>query len=492
MFENLKFKIDFGGGQKLSGVDVTTQKEKPSPNMHPTATLLSPYSNLYRAFIGETEKRDLFLATRGPKSLAQQPWVVEIVKSCADRHFARIEWDKMFEIYCKKRKDNDVGYRIGKVNYGDPVIFGLKHSRFVSLFEDAESFKSENRIQLVNSSEYRCLEQELDRYREVAENRKGATEELRRFRVYMDLYETTPSLSTYLARDAFCEVAPLLLKASLLMETLRELKVTLPTTIMTSIVLDGRGPWELLKSGRLIREIRVRLENNQSISKAETPSETSPDRIVIPKLPTLTRDEMRESLQTYFSSLPQPLSEPKQVIKSLLSLVTRGNITFSELCNRLEGGEHYLTVIQSIRQRGSEIASPEDAKVVLDSEDFGESPPQLEDLPRPSTSHDGLLKHPISVEFFTKNEKCPVFDWIDDLDNSLAEQVEQRLARLRDGNFGDCKQIRSGLYEARIHARPGLRVFFCKKDSETILILNGCKKDEQDEGIAKALAYMDS
>lgn len=491
MFENIKFKLNLGNNQSPANIGVAAHKNAPTPTITPAEGVLPLYSDLYRAFNGEMEKRVLFLETRGPKSLAQQPWVVEIVKSCADRHFSRVQWNRMLDIYKTKKDCAGVSYKIGSVDYGDPSIFGFKHTRFQSLLDDAERFKGRNRVQLEYSEEFRFFEQELDRFRERARKGNDAIDEDSIFSVPLDFDAPGQSLSAYLARATFCEVAPLLLKASLLLETLRELKITLHHTLMTSIVLDGREPWDMLKSGRLRREVRVRLENNSFSSRNEAPPSSAESGIVVPKAPKLSRDEMKESLLSHFSKRDQPVADQREVIKKLLSLVTRGNITFSELCNRLEQGEHYLAVIQSARGGRVDESSHEDSKEPVFT-DMSEAELQLDGLPSPCTSYDGLLKHPISVEFFNKGGKYPALDWIDDLDNSLARQVEQRLARLRMGNFGDCKQIRPGLYEARIHSSSGLRVFFCKSDSDSILILNGCIKDEQDSGIAKAMEYRDS
>ena len=50
--------------------------------------------------------------------------------------------------------------------------------------------------------------------------------------------------------------------------------------------------------------------------------------------------------------------------------------------------------------------------------------------------------------------------WLDGLkDFSAKTKVLARLARVENGNFGDCKQIGPGLHEMRFFFGPGLRIY---------------------------------
>lgn len=61
-----------------------------------------------------------------------------------------------------------------------------------------------------------------------------------------------------------------------------------------------------------------------------------------------------------------------------------------------------------------------------------------------------------------------------------------RLARVENGNFGDCKQIIPGLYEMRFFFGPGLRIYYTVQDQKVILLLTGGDKSTQAKDIKKA------
>jgi putative addiction module killer protein len=69
--------------------------------------------------------------------------------------------------------------------------------------------------------------------------------------------------------------------------------------------------------------------------------------------------------------------------------------------------------------------------------------------------------------------------------------VLTRLARLRTGNFGDCKVLRgcSGVYELRIDFGPGYRIYFGKIGSTLVILLTGGDKGSQRRDISKAQEY---
>lgn len=63
------------------------------------------------------------------------------------------------------------------------------------------------------------------------------------------------------------------------------------------------------------------------------------------------------------------------------------------------------------------------------------------------------------------------------------------LARLRSatlGNFGDCEPVGDGVSEMRIHAGPGYRVYFTRRDRTVYLLLCGGDKSSQPRDIRRA------
>lgn len=84
---------------------------------------------------------------------------------------------------------------------------------------------------------------------------------------------------------------------------------------------------------------------------------------------------------------------------------------------------------------------------------------------------------------------CPFKEWLDRLDNSEQVLVDVRLARLRMGLLGDHRHLGSGLFEARLHAGPGYRLYFGRDGNTLIILLQGGDKKSQPSDIEKAHFY---
>lgn len=100
----------------------------------------------------------------------------------------------------------------------------------------------------------------------------------------------------------------------------------------------------------------------------------------------------------------------------------------------------------------------------------------------------GIIKF---ITYTTSISKVPFTDWFDDLDTSIKSIIIARLDRLSLGNFGDCKFIKNckEIYELRIWHGPGYRIYFGKKEMETVVLLIGGNKNGQSRDIAKAKRY---
>lgn len=54
----------------------------------------------------------------------------------------------------------------------------------------------------------------------------------------------------------------------------------------------------------------------------------------------------------------------------------------------------------------------------------------------------------------------PFTEWLEDMkDKTSRAKIWARLARMRAGNFGDCRSVGSGVWELRIDYGPGYRVY---------------------------------
>jgi putative addiction module killer protein len=92
-------------------------------------------------------------------------------------------------------------------------------------------------------------------------------------------------------------------------------------------------------------------------------------------------------------------------------------------------------------------------------------------------------------EYVTSTGFSPYGDWLEGLDPVTIARIALRVDRLRAGNFGVHRHLGGGLFEAKFHAGPGLRVYFGVKRSELILLLCGGDKSDQAGDILRAKAY---
>ena len=95
------------------------------------------------------------------------------------------------------------------------------------------------------------------------------------------------------------------------------------------------------------------------------------------------------------------------------------------------------------------------------------------------------------LRYVTKSGREVIRDWLDKLHDARAvTRIAMRIDRLADGNFGDCKPLRDGVWELRIDYGPGYRVYLLRWGEEIIILLCGGDKDTQENDIktAKRLA----
>ncbi|MCX7059231.1 MAG: type II toxin-antitoxin system RelE/ParE family toxin [Proteobacteria bacterium] len=77
--------------------------------------------------------------------------------------------------------------------------------------------------------------------------------------------------------------------------------------------------------------------------------------------------------------------------------------------------------------------------------------------------------------------------WLDGLSDAKGKaRVLSRLGLASLGNFGDCKPVGEGVSEMRIDVGPGYRVYYCRREERTYLLLAGGDKSNQDRDIKRA------
>ena len=78
--------------------------------------------------------------------------------------------------------------------------------------------------------------------------------------------------------------------------------------------------------------------------------------------------------------------------------------------------------------------------------------------------------------------------WLDGLADIKAQaRIAARLLRLRNGNFGDCKPVRDGVWELRVDHGPGYRVYYAIDAGKVVLLCEGGDKRTQKADIKRAV-----
>jgi putative addiction module killer protein len=80
--------------------------------------------------------------------------------------------------------------------------------------------------------------------------------------------------------------------------------------------------------------------------------------------------------------------------------------------------------------------------------------------------------------------------WLKQVRDPIAKvQLVKRVNRVEQGNFGDHKFCRDGVWEMRIDVGAGYRVYYAQAGSRIVLLLCGGDKRTQDADIGRAVRY---
>jgi len=96
-----------------------------------------------------------------------------------------------------------------------------------------------------------------------------------------------------------------------------------------------------------------------------------------------------------------------------------------------------------------------------------------------------VVRHYLTVDGFD-----PFQDWVRKLRDPIAKgQVIKRVNRVEEGNLGDHKFCRDGVWELKIDQGPGYRVYYALEGTLMVLLLCGGDKRTQDADIDRAVGY---
>lgn len=94
------------------------------------------------------------------------------------------------------------------------------------------------------------------------------------------------------------------------------------------------------------------------------------------------------------------------------------------------------------------------------------------------------------IVYVAPNAKEPFNDWLNNLRDVMGrKRILARVARLEQGNYGDCESLGEGVRELRLFFGGGYRVYFGERDSDIVVLLCGGDKDSQDKDIEQAKIY---
>ncbi|NTV53594.1 MAG: type II toxin-antitoxin system RelE/ParE family toxin [Candidatus Firestonebacteria bacterium] len=99
---------------------------------------------------------------------------------------------------------------------------------------------------------------------------------------------------------------------------------------------------------------------------------------------------------------------------------------------------------------------------------------------------------PIKIlEYLLPDGTSPFYKWLhhDVRDLFFRGRIRQRLARVRAGNFGNCRPVGKGVQEIKLDMGPGYRIYFGRRGSEIIILLCAGNKGTQVKDICLAIEY---
>jgi putative addiction module killer protein len=95
------------------------------------------------------------------------------------------------------------------------------------------------------------------------------------------------------------------------------------------------------------------------------------------------------------------------------------------------------------------------------------------------------------LRYVTESGQEVIREWLDELHDARAvARIVMRTDRLAEGNFGDCKPLRDGVWELRIDYGPGYRVYYAMVGRTCVLLLCGGDKRKQSGDINRAVEYL--
>ena len=82
-------------------------------------------------------------------------------------------------------------------------------------------------------------------------------------------------------------------------------------------------------------------------------------------------------------------------------------------------------------------------------------------------------------------------EWLDGIrDVTTRVRITRCVDRVKQGNFGDHKFERDGVWEIRLDFGPGYRIYYSKTGETVVLLLAGGDKSSQEKDLRAAVAHL--
>lgn len=90
------------------------------------------------------------------------------------------------------------------------------------------------------------------------------------------------------------------------------------------------------------------------------------------------------------------------------------------------------------------------------------------------------------LEYLDLQSRSPFAAWFEGLNAAASAKVASALYQLAASNWSNVKGVGGGVFERKIDAGPGYRIYFGKDGDRLVILLGGSTKQRQQQAIETA------
>lgn len=90
------------------------------------------------------------------------------------------------------------------------------------------------------------------------------------------------------------------------------------------------------------------------------------------------------------------------------------------------------------------------------------------------------------LEYLDPHARSPFAAWFEGLNAVASAKVAAALYQLAAGNWSNVRGVGTGVFERKIDAGPGYRIYFGKDGDRLVILLGGSTKQRQQQAIETA------